>query len=403
MKYYKKFVKLIVFWMSLSLVIWITVEGMAFIGLKILEKYKGIYYRPVDLFLSDRHKNIIQKMVQGKQLLYRELDPDLGWTTRPNTTTSNYTINKDGIRASREYSKAVPPDKIRIAAFGNSFTFGSYMKNDQTWEYFIETLDSRLEVLNFGVGTYGVDQAYLRYKRDGMRFNPQFVLIGFLPENINRHVNVYRPFYSRRGGMPLSKPRFFLKNNQLVLHENLLKTYQDYEFLMNHETKILSKLGKFDHFFNKSYRKSSWDILPSVCLYKISKNILFLNQSRNLISQQGYYDPASEAYQITRHLFDAFYSDVKRAGSKPILLIFVRQADIQHYCRYGEKGYAAFLKYFEKQGYDYIDLMDVFDRCNDVKQLQPLFTSSHYSEHGNRIAAEYIYERMMSQIYDESP
>jgi len=73
------------------------------------------------------------------------------------------------------------------------------------------------EVMNFGVGGYGNDQAYLRWKHVGAAYRPAVVLIGFQAENCLRNLNVIRKFYSRETGIPFSKPRFVLEDGALEL------------------------------------------------------------------------------------------------------------------------------------------------------------------------------------------
>ena len=52
----------------------------------------------------------------------------------------------------------------------------------------MESYDSNMEVINFGVGGFGLDQAYLRYLEDGIQYKSHIVMIGFMSENIYRNV-----------------------------------------------------------------------------------------------------------------------------------------------------------------------------------------------------------------------
>ena len=78
----------------------------------------------------------------------------------------------------------------------------------------------------------GPGQALLRYRRDGVKFHPHVVLIGFMSENINRVVNTFRPFYFPRSGVPFSKPRFALRGGDLVLIPNPLQSEEAYRELL---------------------------------------------------------------------------------------------------------------------------------------------------------------------------
>ena len=58
-------------------------------------------------------------------------------------------------------------------------------------------LDAGLEFENFGVPAYGLDQAFLRYQREGRPTHPQIVVIGFMEENIFRDVTCSGPSIGR--------------------------------------------------------------------------------------------------------------------------------------------------------------------------------------------------------------
>ena len=105
-----------------------------------------------------------------------------------------------------------PPFPIRptrpgcVALYGDSFTWSSDVEAQDAWGNVLSTLlDCR--VSNFGVGGYGTDQAYLRFRENDGEGSP-VVVIAHQPENILRNVNQYRPLL-----YPVTlrfKPRFRL-------------------------------------------------------------------------------------------------------------------------------------------------------------------------------------------------
>ena len=123
-------------------------------------------------------------------------------------------INSIGSRADREYAETPPAGVLRLACFGDSFTHGSEVSTEDTWAYQLEQRDSRLEVLNFGVGGYGTDQALLRFRHAGLR-GAQVALIGLMPENIGRNVNRYRPLWYPATQGCVAKPRFVMTDRGL--------------------------------------------------------------------------------------------------------------------------------------------------------------------------------------------
>lgn len=75
------------------------------------------------------------------------------------------------------------------------------------WTECLSRFTPQVEVLNFGVPAYSLDQALLRYEKEGKPFKPRIVLMGFMTNHIRRNVNVYRPFMNP-GSIPAAKPRF---------------------------------------------------------------------------------------------------------------------------------------------------------------------------------------------------
>ncbi|MFQ5912127.1 MAG: hypothetical protein ACE5JS_02985, partial [Nitrospinota bacterium] len=118
---------------------------------------------------------------------------------------------------------------LRLSSFGDSFTHGDDVRNEDTWQEVMNRSGPNLEVLNFGVPGFGLDQAFLRYQHDGIAYHSHIILIGFMPANIARNVSVFRPFLSLRTGLPLTKPYFTLDGNDLVLNHNPIQELSQYK------------------------------------------------------------------------------------------------------------------------------------------------------------------------------
>jgi hypothetical protein len=183
-----------VLYVAFICVVYLSMESLCYLGLFLL-RAKGLEYQPLPSVLSQAQKNLINARLEdgAPRSAY---NPVLGWSTKPLVHTQQVRTNSQGIRSEHEYSRDVPSHVIRVSAFGDSFTFGSDVANADTWESQLEEQDARFEVLNFGTGAYGLDQAYLKYLQDGVPFHSDIVIIGFMSENIYRNLNVFRPFYS---------------------------------------------------------------------------------------------------------------------------------------------------------------------------------------------------------------
>ena len=171
-------------------------------------------------------------------------DAMLGWTYRPNKVwhKNTFTTNSAGLRAQREYSEQPLPDTLRIALFGDSFTAGDEAADDKIWggrqleRKLNRNHGIRAEVLNFGVGGYGMDQAFLKWRHQGRQYSPDIVIFGFQSENLDRNVNIFRHLYWTGTPTPFTKPRFVLTNQGLELinsptirPEQTIAVYQAFE------------------------------------------------------------------------------------------------------------------------------------------------------------------------------
>ena len=155
-------------------------------------------------------------------------DADLGWEPSPKANvpgsiysavvTNNsiiksgkvkYIINDDG-------SRWQPASKISsygpfVEFFGDSTVFCSGNNHDETFQYYLETLHGIGPCKNFGVGNYGLDQAYLRAKK---RMKGKGIAILFLPVPYLYRLGVVYKHYNELGNSWAVKPRFILDNGE---------------------------------------------------------------------------------------------------------------------------------------------------------------------------------------------
>jgi hypothetical protein len=145
-------------------------------------------------------------------------DAELGWCVRPDSgrAAGDVHVGSLGARGTRRYGEHPPSGIVRLACFGDSFTFGDEVKDAWTFEALLEALDPRVQALNFGVPAYGTDQALLRFRREGLH-GARVAVLGLLLENIGRNVNRYRALWTPRTETPLAKPRFVLVAGRLEL------------------------------------------------------------------------------------------------------------------------------------------------------------------------------------------
>lgn len=80
----------------------------------------------------------------------------------------------------------VPLDGSKLViAFGDSFTFGVEVNDEETWPSHLQAL-SKLSVVNAGVSQYGLDQSMIRLKKTLETQQPKTVILSVIRESILR-------------------------------------------------------------------------------------------------------------------------------------------------------------------------------------------------------------------------
>jgi hypothetical protein len=106
-------------------------------------------------------------------------DTLVGWVGRPTAHHANefgpgvgLTIDALGFRGTHPLAATPPAGALRIACSGDSFTFGYDVDDEHPWCRRLEVALPGAETFNLAQVDYGLDQAYLRYLRDGVRHAP---------------------------------------------------------------------------------------------------------------------------------------------------------------------------------------------------------------------------------------
>lgn len=314
-------------------------------------------------------------------------DENLGWTIKPNGQSALYTANEHGLRGPIAQTISNHTNKIRIAAFGDSFVHGDEVHLRDTWTQQLQQLENSLEVLNFGVPGYGTDQSLLRYNHNADNFSPDIVLIGFMSDNVKRNVNTFRPFYSPRTQIPMSKPRYILKNNTLELIDNAFTSRSDYKKLLDDQQQTLIKLSKHDFFYAHPYQHSRLHLSATYRLLTVLK-LLYLNPRDPIMNGQQL-NPHSEAFQITVKTLEKFYQVAETNNSTPVIILFPTLEDLNAEI----PAYSELIPIIDRYNWHVIDLYDHLKGDRSRDEISQLFAPGlHYSNEGNKLVAQYIHE-----------
>ena len=141
-------------------------------------------------------------------------DPNKGWIPKANLRDVKayqdkmLNTNSKGLRGKKDFSYAKNRERLRILILGDSFTFGDEVSDNETYSHYLQEMLPNTEVINMGVHGYGHDQMLILFKEEGIKYQPDIVILGFLPLDMSRNLLDFRDF---------AKPRFVLEKGELKL------------------------------------------------------------------------------------------------------------------------------------------------------------------------------------------
>jgi hypothetical protein len=150
---------------------------------------------------------------------YLVFEPVLGWDVGPSRASANglYFSSVEGLRSARPGERfAGPTSQLRVALVGDSFTFGQEVTYEDSWGYQLQRgLGEGVQVLNFGVDAYGVDQAYLKYRHRVRDWRPDLVIFGLIDHDLDRMLSLYHFLTFPGFAHPFPKPRMVVDDRGL--------------------------------------------------------------------------------------------------------------------------------------------------------------------------------------------
>ena len=246
----------------------------------------------------------------------RIFDAELGWRRRFDTPFGERPRLRDY-------------DRPLLATFGDSFTYGEQVRGRETYQtHLAEILGG--DVYNFGHGGFGTDQALLWFRDRYPLVRTPLVSMGLITENLNRVVNVFRPFYSPQTALALSKPRFRLERGRLVLLANPVRSAEEIPKLA--DVGFVRSLGANDWWYNRQR-------LPELrfpYLAILANEHLWRETLHRREGSSGDLDPrpwenlweVDEARELLVAILEAFHEEARAAGGKPLVVLSPRAREI---------------------------------------------------------------------------
>jgi hypothetical protein len=165
----------------------------------------------------------------------------LGWKPRAGVSTllegKKVAINPRGYRG-RELSLPNAAGRTRVVVLGDSIAFGLGVSDAETFAHLLDARDNGIEAANLAVQGYGPGQDLLVLLGEGLRDDPDVVVLAFCLDN--DFADAVLPVSLYDGRSP--KPRFRLEGERLVLErsglrrarsQRVLQWLSDYSYLFN--------------------------------------------------------------------------------------------------------------------------------------------------------------------------
>jgi hypothetical protein len=359
--------------------------------------------------------------------IYYTTDYDAGYALTPGVAGqyqreggSYVVINSDGLR-DREHSKTKPPNTIRVAVLGDSFTEAMHVPMEQSFWYLLEQKlracnafpGKEVEVINFGVSGYGTAQELIRLRQKVWNYSPDIVLLAFTTNN-----DVYDN--SRALSHVDDQPYFVYRDDRLVYDASFRqsKSYRQHDSRLN-------RAGRWIHNHLRVIQ------LIHYCQYVLKERLADWRNRRKLAATQSpgdatpaaaraedigidnmiYLEPADgnwqEAWRVTEGIIKEMRDEVSQRGAKFFLVTLsnavqvypdpaVRQRFIQHLGTstvfYPNLRLQAFA---DREHINFFDLAQPMQTFADQRRVflhgfGSDLGNGHWNAEGHKLAAELI-------------
>jgi hypothetical protein len=308
-------------------------------------------------------------------------DEQLGWVNLPNVYIEDMygpglylKTNAQGFRNDEDFSVAAPNHQVRLICSGDSFTLGYGVDNRQTWCQRLADFNPQWQTVNMGQGGYGVDQAYLWYKRDGVQLDHDIHLFTFITTDFDR--------MQQDSFLGYGKPLLDLQDNQLVIKNLPVPKRAFYVPWLTQNSQAIKELRSvrlLSQLFRGAAQAATPNTQPTqlskteIVAIKILADLRRLNDSKGSILVLVYLPTLGDYAQPYPAVTERWRENINRAAQETDII--------------------------------FIDLIPDF-RALPPAQVQELFipegeidfpgAAGHYSVQGNEYIAQKLNERLLS-------
>jgi hypothetical protein len=331
----------------------------------------------------------IEKFISG------QYDPELGW----NAGSISYQHEGTTYKMSPERVRINPYQSsiVRISAYGDSFTFGDEVENNETYPFFLSQL-SQSNVINYGVPAYGTDQALKKLEQNlkkGKRTD--VVVLEFIQDSVRRNMNMYLVFKYGFDSWTryMFKPMLYKDSDGYKWVENPLRKLESAGDIL----KAYEESKKYDWFYNHPH--------PEIFFpYSVSaiKTLQYrLKQKYGGTPDWGH----KESERKMKELIKIYSGLSKKYNFIPVIVYIPAGFEIKDQLA-GPRSKFRFNEFIEEITEDYkgsnmivIDASKEIKSLNNTVSLEKFYVrpyDGHPSAYGNRVIAGIIYGKIKSKL-----
>jgi lysophospholipase L1-like esterase len=258
--------------------------------------------------------------------------------------------NSLGLRNNKKTNLTPDKNKLRILAIGDSFTFGPYVSNQETWPTYLEkSFGKNTEVLNAGIAGYSIKEELAYLKEKGVKLKPNLIILQVLANDITD----------------------LEKNKSRKVRES-----------------ALSSTGPLYSFFNFLRDKSHlFALFLDLQLKKeVEKTTINLEQTKRQEDKIKYQKPNNALFDDYKNIFKEFVETSRQKNIKLIVLIIPEYKQIINPDLNQSNQF--FEQICQENNIPFINLYKPFTDYDNADIIYLTPWNEHLSKHGNKLVAQ---------------
>jgi hypothetical protein len=385
-----------------------TAHEKAFTGKQDLVKKYLHSLRPT----KEQVKNFLLT-TQGSENLSRNdgwtFDPKLGWVLCDSIRGRSVDGSKGIYRYEADGARKVvnfPDRPCRIHTYGNSFTHCDQVSDGETWQ---EYLAAHLQepIRNYGVGGYGVYQAFLRMKKVEKQNPAEYIILNIWDDDHYRNLESWRAirFGARTPcGYTLPFLKVNIEKNQCREIDNICQQPEKV-YLLGDEQFVWENFHDDPVLITSLARRlPEKDITPEM-VRAVEESFGFPENSySNLPPKQRIHKMHTEAALFaTKNIVTWTEQFTQKTGKKMILILSFGSGNIHAALADRPRFDQTFVDSLKNKSYPVIDMRDAFksefqNYKGDIRQFLKKYYIGHHNPAGNFFFAWAIKNRIVNWL-----